>query len=67
MHSREFPLWRRIALFVLAPIVLPISIVAVVAILLPVMIWNALVMLGYWIRNKLTGAPIPPKGPRLDQ
>ncbi len=63
MQFSALPWWRRIVLIALAPIVLLISFAALVLILLPVAIWNGLVTSAYWLRNKLTGTAIPPKGP----
>jgi ABC-type transport system involved in cytochrome c biogenesis permease subunit len=60
---RELPVWRRIILLLLAPIVMPVSFVVVAAILIPCAIWNGVVWSLYWVRYKLFGVPIPPKCP----
>jgi hypothetical protein len=46
----------------LAVVVFPVSLAALLAILLPLVLWNAAV---YWVRFRVTGMPIPPKG--IDQ
>ena len=58
--------WQRLVLIVLAPVVLPISFLAILAILLPVALWNLAVLCCYWVRYQLTGKAIPPKGPKID-
>ena len=60
---RDLPLWRRAILVVLAPLVFPVSLLAVLLILTPVAIVNSNCYAVYWFRWKLTGTPVPPKAP----
>ena len=60
----EQPLWRRIIVFLLAPIVMLVSFIVVAVIMIPCAIWNGFVWSLYWVRYKLFGIPIPPKCPQ---
>jgi hypothetical protein len=59
----SLPLWRRLLLVTLIPFAALAGLVVVLAILVPALLWNALVYSVYWVRLKLTGNQIPPKGP----
>ncbi|MHC4068356.1 MAG: hypothetical protein ACYS18_04570 [Planctomycetota bacterium] len=59
----EPSLWRRIIIWLLAPIVMVVSFVVVGVILIPCAIWNGFVWSLYWVRYKVFGIPIPPKCP----
>jgi hypothetical protein len=59
----ELPLWRRILLIMLIPLVLPVSLLFVLCLLLGVSSWNSIIYGIYWVRWKVFGTPIPPLGP----
>ncbi len=56
------PRWKKLLFPFFVPFIL-ITFAAVLVLLLPIALWNGLVWSGCWIRFKLTGIPIPPKGP----
>jgi hypothetical protein len=58
----ELPWWKRVLLIPFVVIVFPISFAAILVILGPVVVWHTVVWCLLWIRFKLTGIPIPPKG-----
>jgi hypothetical protein len=59
----QLPLWRRVILLLLAPIVFPVSLLVVLLFLTPVAIVNGICYGVYWVRWKIVGVPIPPKAP----
>lgn len=62
----ELPWWRRLLLLPLAMMVFPLGLAVMLAILLAVAVWNMTVWCCYWVRFRLTGAPIPAKYPIAD-
>jgi hypothetical protein len=58
----ELPWWERVLMAPLAVVVFPISLAALLAVLLPVALWHAAVWSLYWVRFRVAGIPIPPKG-----
>ena len=58
----QLPWWKRLLLAPLAMVMLPVSLAALLAILLPIALWNAAVWSLYWVRFRVAGMPIPPKG-----
>jgi hypothetical protein len=59
----QLPLWRRIVLLMLAPIVFLVSLLVVLLFLAPVALVNGCCYVVYWVRWKMLGVPIPPKAP----
>ncbi len=58
---------RRFVVLLLTLIVMPIGFICVFLILLPVCIWNGAMWCIYWLRWKLYGIPLPPKGQTRDE
>lgn len=63
---RDAPFWKKTLVVALAPIVLPVGLVALAIFLAPMAVWNACWWLFYWLRFKLNGQPIPPKLPPIE-
>ena len=60
--TETLPIWRKATLVLLIPVVMPISVLCLLLVLFPVVIWNSGLFGVYWFRWKLYGVPIPPKG-----
>jgi hypothetical protein len=55
--------FQRVLLIVMAPVAFLATVLGISLILVPVAMWNGVVLLFCWIRFRLFGTPIPPKGP----
>ena len=59
-------LWRRALLILLIPVVFVTAVVVLAIILVPISVLQGSLLMWYWIRWKVCGIPIPPKGESID-
>lgn len=56
----ELPWWKRLVAIILVPVVMPLSLIVVLAILLPLLILQITFYAFYKARFRLFGVPMPP-------